>query len=808
MQDDIKHALDRGWAVFPCQGKRPLTPHGYRDAVSDPDGWSLFDTVYPTANAYGVATGASGLVVLDVDMGEGKRGAASYAALEANHVIPETFTVATGGGGLHLYFKAPETPVRSSAGKIGVDLDIRAQGGYVIGAGSAHASGNPYTVLVDAQAAPMPAWLVDLCSRASAPSLHAGGVAPGLSRDRPSEAEIRKVLPRWKKLGRSYQSANVAWVTLRAVLDSRAYADPGVIYDTTKDLAYWLSKDLPKLDAGWFADTILEVCWVQMKWPGGAQYDPGKIRGDWLRAWETGLEKHEADRLQRLQRQQDTRDSLVSRAFSGRRSHAYTEEEVQGFAESQDPPLTAEEWAKRWLIQNRDRFYVWLLDGYQGPFIRAELLSACEMYLPPAGDWVRLETVGPQGDIVRRPVDQVLRDYSTLATQVVYDMTANTTQYDAALGKLSEASCPLQDIEPRCYPEVQTWLEQLTGGGTALARLMDWMATVTDLGQSAPALWLLGGAGTGKTLIARGLARLWSREGRPADLEDAMGRFNADILRCPLVLADEKIPADGRGKPRMEDMKAFITQETHRIEKKGVELSLAEGAARLVIATNNESLLDMRADLTEDDIKALGQRVILIEIPGGCPTLDPATARRWLETGAIASHAMHLARTRVVRGARLACESTPQLVERHILAQSGMLDMILQHVVEQILRPGGTSCAGPVLAGNRPEPAVRVFPDGRVGLNGTRLVDELDANVGSRSIKRMLKNVTTQVEKRPRPLNEGEGRGVRYRLLNESRLVDWLEVSCHDYTEVMEALEKRVEDAKELARDTEPGNLN
>jgi hypothetical protein len=26
-----------GWPVFPCRGKKPATPHGVKDATTDPD---------------------------------------------------------------------------------------------------------------------------------------------------------------------------------------------------------------------------------------------------------------------------------------------------------------------------------------------------------------------------------------------------------------------------------------------------------------------------------------------------------------------------------------------------------------------------------------------------------------------------------------------------------------------------------------------------------------------------------------------------------------------------------------------------
>ncbi|MFM7442634.1 MAG: bifunctional DNA primase/polymerase, partial [Tabrizicola sp.] len=86
-------------------------------------------------------TGGSDLLILDLDCkpAAGDRpaidGLAALAALEAVHgKLPETFTVATPGGGRHLYFRGPD--VANSASRIGEGIDVKSAGGYVVGPGS------------------------------------------------------------------------------------------------------------------------------------------------------------------------------------------------------------------------------------------------------------------------------------------------------------------------------------------------------------------------------------------------------------------------------------------------------------------------------------------------------------------------------------------------------------------------------------------------------------------------------------------------------------------------------------------------
>ncbi|AMJ61419.1 hypothetical protein AXW83_14935 [Bosea sp. PAMC 26642] len=85
----------------------------------------------------GIATG-NGLFVVDIDDKNGKEGSATWAALEALHgAAPPTFTVKTPSGGRHLYFRVdPSVWIPNSAGKLGIGIDIRGDGGYVVGPGS------------------------------------------------------------------------------------------------------------------------------------------------------------------------------------------------------------------------------------------------------------------------------------------------------------------------------------------------------------------------------------------------------------------------------------------------------------------------------------------------------------------------------------------------------------------------------------------------------------------------------------------------------------------------------------------------
>lgn len=171
-------AAARGWHVF------PLAPDAKRPAVRD---WERRATTDPTrirscwtSGGYGVgiATGPSGLVVVDLDTAADgaapparwqlpgiTRGEDVFVVLAGEHdqVPPlDTYTVCTGRGGLHLYFTGPSAPaLRNTAGRLGWKVDTRAHGGYVVGAGST-VDGRTYQLAEDYPARPLPSWLVQL----------------------------------------------------------------------------------------------------------------------------------------------------------------------------------------------------------------------------------------------------------------------------------------------------------------------------------------------------------------------------------------------------------------------------------------------------------------------------------------------------------------------------------------------------------------------------------------------------------------------------------------------------------------------
>ncbi len=169
------HFAARGWHVF------PITPGAKKPPVIDR--WETRASTDPgqitrwwqhTPYSIGIATGPSGLVVVDLDtpkpgetvpdrwavLGIGS-GASVLRALARQHdtIVTPTFAVTTPSGGWHLYYTAPPgAQLRNTHAALEWKIDTRAHGGYVVAPGCPVPPGG-YRLVADRDPVALSDWL-------------------------------------------------------------------------------------------------------------------------------------------------------------------------------------------------------------------------------------------------------------------------------------------------------------------------------------------------------------------------------------------------------------------------------------------------------------------------------------------------------------------------------------------------------------------------------------------------------------------------------------------------------------------------
>jgi hypothetical protein len=201
------HLAARGWHVFPVSPsakKPPVIDRWETRASTNPDHIRTWWRQVPYS--IGIATGPSGLVVIDLDTtrhtelipdpwaGRGiATGVGVLRALAHQHgqTITPTYAVSTPSGGWHLYYTAPPgAALRNTCGVIGYKIDTRAHGGYVIAPGSPVPPGG-YELFDDRDPAPLPTWLHQALISRPATELSAPAVAAATNPDAYTLAALR-----------------------------------------------------------------------------------------------------------------------------------------------------------------------------------------------------------------------------------------------------------------------------------------------------------------------------------------------------------------------------------------------------------------------------------------------------------------------------------------------------------------------------------------------------------------------------------------------------------------------------------------
>ncbi|MEU1600632.1 bifunctional DNA primase/polymerase [Streptomyces sp. NPDC005708] len=235
------YANEHGWRVLPVRRKEPLLRQWQHKASADIAtilSWPMWER----ADGLGLATGAdSRLFVLDVDGPKGEETVARYR--REGRALPETWEQRTGrdGGGRHLFFRTNERLRTRTFKEEG--LDIRAEGGYVVGAPSMHPSGRRYES-IPYDIVDCPDWLQEMAGResdTSASGVDESGlpwkIKKALEAERGQRSKALFIIYRWG-IGSGLSDLDIVKLIIAKPVGSKA--------STLSDPVGWLLADIDR----------------------------------------------------------------------------------------------------------------------------------------------------------------------------------------------------------------------------------------------------------------------------------------------------------------------------------------------------------------------------------------------------------------------------------------------------------------------------------------------------------------------------------------------------------------------------------
>ena len=318
-----------------------------------------------------------------------------------------------------------------------------------------------------------------------------------------------------------------------------------------------------------------------------------------------------------------------------------------------------------------------------GPFSATGLPAAVRDCQPEAS--VRTGTGGLLG------APELLFRYGTTASDLVYQMALDRDRYDTRTNSLVLRAAIPQPVTPERSSMVEEWLLML--GGSDPEALLDWLATVRRLSSPTSALYLQDDhdGGAGKGMLAAALGAIWG--GTPVAFRDAIGQFNAGLVRQPIVHLDESW-GNWRGTARVSSMfRTLVAESAHRIEQKYAPVSTLMGCPRVIIAANNADALDFSGSHTRADIQAITGRILHVSVSKHARVyLDDIGGRQATESGGwvtdrdggpgrIARHIAWLEATRAVdHGKRYLVQGKATAYHQRMAISTGITTPVLMAV--------------------------------------------------------------------------------------------------------------------------------
>lgn len=354
---------------------------------------------------------------------------------------------------------------------------------------------------------------------------------------------------------------------------------------------------------------------------------------------------------------------------------------------------------------------------YEGPFRATSLPAMLEKYAPRTMPAIRSE----KGTLVS--TNEILTRCGAEVKQIHAHIGRTGIHYDPVNRFIREGVAAIRvDLTPLFNPQIHEWLCIMAGNDAD--KFLDWLATFPLTDHPTCGLYLRSKGGTGKGMLAEGLARLWGTA--PTMYANIVGTHNDGIAVCPLVWADEEIPASAFGKTPSAVFRSMVGNSVFGLRRMYQPAATLHGCLRLLVTANNDNALKIHEDLSDEDYQAIVDRIGYINVPAAAGEYleslgGRATTTAWVAGDGIARHVLYLMATRPVKhGTRFLVKGWESTMHKHLKNTSGVASSVIEVVAFAI-----SAKAGPF-----PLPGF-YLGDGVVYASASGVFDAWDKAIGS-----------------------------------------------------------------------------
>jgi hypothetical protein len=243
-----------------------------------------------------------------------------------------------------------------------------------------------------------------------------------------------------------------------------------------------------------------------------------------------------------------------------------------------------------------------------------------------------------------------------------------------------------RDLVPEFNPQIDHWLRLM--GGSRVDSFLDWLATFIELDKPTCGLYIKSDGGTGKGMLAEGLARMFGSA--PTMYANIIGTHNDGLATCPLVWADEEIPASSFGKTPSAIFRTLVGNSVFNLRRMYQPPSTLIGSLRLLVTANNDNALRIHEDLTPEDYQAIVDRIGYIHVDASAKAYIESiggrkTTEAWVRGDGIAKHVLWLHQNRtVVRGSRFLVKGWESDMHKHLQVTSGVASAVVEVIAHSL----------------------------------------------------------------------------------------------------------------------------